>query len=148
MFDISNNSTILTGWKRFEANRLTHSAAHHLCAIHELGGKAGGWARVTDIAANLGVTRGTVSINLRTLKARGLVVADDRRMVRLSSHGHAMVHEVRAKKAILKSFLTGVLGLNERLADVDRCKIEHLLSQRTSLRLARWLKQFHPGQPV
>ena len=128
-------------WKHFEANRLTHSAAHHLCAIHEVGAKAGGWARVTDIAGILGVTRGTVSINLRALKAHGLVLADDRRMVRLSPRGHALVHEVRAKKAVLKSFLTGVLGLNERQAEVDSCKIEHLLSHATATRLAHWLKR-------
>ena len=120
---------------------MTHSAAHHLCAIHEVGAKAGGWARVTDIAGILGVTRGTVSINLRTLKAHGLVLADDRRMVRLSPRGHALVHEVRAKKAVLKSFLTGVLGLNERQAEVDSCKIEHLLSHATATRLAHWLKR-------
>ena len=129
-------------WKQFEANPLTHSAAHHLRAIHELGARYGGWARVTDIAHDLGITRGTVSINLRSLKKRGLVVTGDNRMVRLSPRGRALVRDIRAKKAVVKSFLTTVLGVGERYAEVDSCKIEHLLSHRTGHRLASWLAQF------
>lgn len=135
-------------WKQFEANRLTHSAAHHLRAIQELGAKYGGWARVTDIANDLGVTRGTVSINLRSLKKRGLVVTGESRMVKLSPRGRALVRGVRLKKAVIKSFLTTVLGVGERYAEVDSCKIEHLLSQRTGLRLARWLGEFQQGRRV
>ena len=135
-------------WKQFEANRLTHSAAHHLRAIQELGAKAGGWARVTDIAQALSVTRGTVSINLRSLKKRGLVLTSERRMVKLSPQGRALVRDVCTRKAIIKSFLTSVLGVGERLAEVDSCKIEHLLSQRTSFCLARWLTQFQQGRRV
>ncbi|MEI8314726.1 MAG: metal-dependent transcriptional regulator [Verrucomicrobiota bacterium] len=133
-------------WKQFEANPLTHSAAHHLCAIQELGTKCGGWTRVTDIAHDLGVTRGTVSINLRSLKKRGLVVTGENRMVKLSPVGRVIVRNVRAKKTVVKSFLTTVLGVSERSAEVDSCKIEHLLSQRTGLRLARWLEQFRQGR--
>jgi len=133
-------------WKQFEANRLTHSAAHHLRAIHELGAKYGGWARVTDIAHDLGITRGTVSINLRSLKKRGLVVTGATRMVKLSPQGRALVRDIHAKKAVVKSFLTKVLGVAERYAEVDSCKIEHLLSQRTGLQLARWMEHFQQKQ--
>jgi hypothetical protein len=66
-------------WKEFEANELTHSAAHHLLAIHEVGAAYGGWARVSDIARRLNITRGSVSINLRTLKKHGWVAASGRR---------------------------------------------------------------------
>lgn len=133
-------------WKQFEANRLTHSAAHHLRAIQELGAKSGGWARVTDIAHDLGVTRGTVSINLRSLKKRGLVLTDESRMVKLSPRGRVLVRDIRAKKIVIKSFLTTVLGVGERYAEMDSCKIEHLLSQHTSLCLSRWLKQLGQGR--
>ena len=145
MFDISNRSPILNAvetWKQFEANRLTHSAAHHLRAIHELGAKYGGWARVTDIAEDLGITRGTVSINLRSLKKRGLVVTSESRMVKLSPQGRALVRDIRLKKTLVKSFLVKVLGVGERYAEVDSCKIEHLLSQRTGLRLAHYMSKF------
>ena len=97
---------------------------------------------MTDIASDLGVTRGTVSINLRSLKKRGLVLTGTNRMVKLSPRGRALVRDVCAKKAVLKSFLTKVLGVADRHAEIDSCKIEHLLSQRTGLRLTQWMERF------
>lgn len=133
-------------WKEFEANELTHSAAHHLLAIHELGLEYGGWARVSDIARDLAITRGSVSINLRTLKKRGYVITDEHRMVKLSPKGLEIVEAIRLKKATFKAFLVEVLGLDDHHADVDSCKIEHLISQETSERLAQWLQHFRKSK--
>src|SRR5216683_229186 len=95
LVDISNKCpvlpTLVETWKEFEANELTHSAAHHLMAIDELGAEYGGWARVSDIAKELGITRGSVSINLRALKKRGYVTTDEHRMVKLSHKGLEIV---------------------------------------------------------
>jgi Mn-dependent DtxR family transcriptional regulator len=133
-------------WKEFEANELTHSAAHHLLAIYELGAEYGGWARVSNIARALGITRGSVSINLRALKKRGYVATDEHRMVKLSPKGLEIVQAVRTKKALFNSFLTDVLGVSEHQAEIDSCKIEHLISHETSERLARFVEQFKNSQ--
>jgi len=133
-------------WKEFEANELTHSAAHHLLAIDEKGARYAGWARVSDIARELGVTRGSVSINLRALKKRGYVLTDEHRMVKLSPKGLDVVIAIKSKKAVFKAFLTDVLGVSERQAEIDSCKIEHLISQETSEQLARFIEQ-HKNSP-
>ena len=127
-------------WKQFEANELTHSAAHHLLAIHESGVQYGGWARVSDIAARLGITRGSVSIALRTLKQRRLVVTDAHHMVRLSERGRLVVDHVLAKREALREFLGRVLGLPPARVEVDSCKIEHLISPETAERLVAFMK--------
>jgi Mn-dependent DtxR family transcriptional regulator len=127
-------------WKEFEANELTHSAAHHLIAIYELGLEYGGWARVSDIARWLGITRGSVSINLRTLKKRGLVATDEHRMVKLSPKGQKVAQGVKAKKATLMAFLTEVLGVPTEQAEIDSCKIEHLISHPTSERFLHYMR--------
>jgi DtxR family Mn-dependent transcriptional regulator len=135
-------------WKEFEANELTHSAAHHLLAIDEKGGQYGGWARVSDIARELAVTRGSVSINLRALKKRGYVLTDEHRMVKLSPKGLEIVKTIKSKKAAFKAFLTDVLGVSEHQAEIDSCKIEHLISQETSEQLARFIEQHKNSQFV
>src|SRR2546422_9991013 len=112
-------------WKEFEANELTHSAAHHLIAIHELGANYGGWARVSDIAKDLAITRGSVSINLRALKKRGYVVTDEHRMVKLSPKGLEIAQGIQSKKAAFKTFLIEARGVSEHQADIDSCKGEH-----------------------
>ena len=67
-------------------------------------------------------------------------------MVKLSPRGRLLVRDIRTKKTVIKSFLTTVLGVGERYAEVDSCKIEHLLSQRTGVRLAQWLVKFRQGR--
>lgn len=132
-------------WKEFEANELTHSAAHHLIAIHEQGLEYGGWARVSDIAKDLCITRGSVSINLRALKKRGYVITDEHRMVKLSAKGLEIVQSVKTKKASFKTFLTDVLGVSDQQAEIDSCKIEHLISEETSDRLAHFMEDHQPA---
>src|SRR3990172_3200284 len=135
-------------WKEFEANELTHSAAHHLLAIYEVGAPYGGWARVSDIARRLNITRGSVSINLRTLKKRGWVETDERRLVKLSPKGLRVVHSVMAKRVIVKTFLCDVLGIPESQAEIDSCKIEHLISYSMGQRLMHFLQFLTSGAPA
>ena|SRR5690348_10551595 len=127
-------------WKTFEANELTHSGAHHLLAIHEVGAAYGGWARVSDIARTLDITRGSVSINLRVLKKRGWVETGEHHLVKLSPKGLKAVQAVLAKRALFKTFLTTILAVPEEQAEIDSCKIEHLISNETGHGLARLMR--------
>ena len=63
-------------WKEFEENQLTHSAAHYLMTIEDLLAD-NGYARVTDVAKRLNITRGSASIGLKPLKKRELVLEDE-----------------------------------------------------------------------
>lgn len=92
-------------WKLFDDNALTHSAAHHLLAVRELGAQYGGWARVSDVARFLDITRGSVSISLRGLKERGLVLTGEHHLVRLSPQGEKVVESVSARRTALVAFL-------------------------------------------
>lgn len=135
-------------WKEFEANELTHSAAHHLLAIYDVGLAYGGWARVSDIARQLNITRGSVSINLRALKKRGWVETDDHHLVKLTAQGLKAARSVMAKRFILKAFLSDVLGIPDAQAEIDSCKVEHLISHSTGQRLAQFLRFLASGAPA
>jgi len=63
-------------------------------------------------------------------------------MVRLSARGQAVVDGVLAKREALQTFLREVLGLAAEQAEVDTCKIEHLISPRMAERLVRFMKCF------
>jgi Mn-dependent DtxR family transcriptional regulator len=135
-------------WKEFEANELTHSAAHHLLAIHDVGSKYGGWARVSDIARQLDITRGSVSINVRALKKRGWLKTGEHHMVTLSPKGLKAVQSIMAKRVVVKAFLTDVLGTPEPQAEIDSCKVEHLISHATGHGLIRLMRFLTSGDPV
>ena len=126
-------------WKEYESNPLTHSAAHYLMTIRALLQERG-YARVTDIARALNITRGSCSISLKPLKKRGLIVEDDNKFLKLSAEGDRLAQLVEKNDEVLEAFLNQVLGVDLEQAEIDACKIEHLLSLETSTRLASFLK--------
>ena len=126
-------------WKQFDQNDLTHSAAHHLVAIHNLLAEFG-YARVSDVARRLQITRGSTSITLKRLKQKGYVIEDERRFLRLSPDGERIAHLVEAKRFVMKRLFVEILGVDEATAEVDTCKIEHLLSDLAAERVSRLLR--------
>lgn len=126
-------------WKQFEQNVITHSAAHHLMAIDTLVQRHG-YARVSDVARQLEITRGSVSISLKPLKAAGLVEQDENKFLRLSAQGQHLVDILRARRFVINKFLVEVLRVSKEQAEIDGCKIEHLLSAETASRLTTMLR--------
>ncbi len=126
-------------WKEYEENQLTHSAAHYLMTIHELL-KDHGYARVTDIAKRLNITRGSCSISLKPLKRRGLVVEDENKFLQLSENGLRLAQQVELNDELLESFFRDVLGMDAEQAEIDACKIEHLLSIEAGVLLANFME--------
>jgi Mn-dependent DtxR family transcriptional regulator len=121
----------LDTWKEFDQNIITHSAAHHLMAIDDLVSRLG-YARVSDIARRLNITRGSVSISLKPMKEAGLVLQDENRHVRLSEKGQRLVNAVKNKRSLVQRLLSELLGVAEPQAEIDACKLEHLISNETA----------------
>jgi DtxR family Mn-dependent transcriptional regulator len=128
-------------WKKFEENNITHSAAHHLQAIHELREKRG-YARVTDVAKELNITTGSASINLKALKSKGLVIEDENKFLSLSSEGEEIARAVHMRKNILQDFLQNILKVTPEQAEIDACKTEHLISAETAKKLQEFTEKF------
>lgn len=131
-------------WKEFEHNVVSHSAAHHLMAIDDLMRKLG-YARVSDVARVLGITRGSVSVSLQPLKEAGLVQQDENRHLRLSTAGQSLVDAIKTKRHIVQRLFADVLGVSPHQAEVDACKLEHLLSNETARRLVEFLRFMDSG---
>jgi DtxR family Mn-dependent transcriptional regulator len=128
-------------WKKFEENNLTHSAAHHLLAILELREKRG-YARVTDVARELNITTGSASINLKSLKAKSLIVEDENKFLSLSDEGETLARAVLMRKKVLNDFLVGVLQVTPEQAEIDACKTEHLISVETAMKLKAFMESY------
>jgi DtxR family transcriptional regulator, Mn-dependent transcriptional regulator len=128
-------------WKLFEENDLTHSAAHHLLAILELKQKRG-YARVTDVARELNITTGSASTNLKSLKAKQLILEDENRFLNLSPQGESLAKAVIARKQIFEKFLVEVLGVSPEQAEIDACKTEHLISAETTKKLYSFVEHY------
>ncbi len=126
-------------WKSYEENELTHSAAHHLMAVHELRGEHG-YARVSDIAQYLKITKGSVSSAMKHLKERGYVQEDHNRFLELTDKGMRVVWETETTRLVVQKFLSDALEMDEDDAEINACKVEHLISSDARGRLVAFLR--------
>lgn len=119
---------------------LSHSMVHYLLTIHKL--KEGrGYARVTDIAKDLGLTKGSVSTALNNLKKKDLVTEEDEsKFLNLTESGHEIVHKVLTSKTLLFYFLKDFVGVSEETAEKDSCLMEHLMSEETRSKFFEFMK--------
>ncbi|MDE0961335.1 MAG: metal-dependent transcriptional regulator [Planctomycetota bacterium] len=121
----------MSDWREFDQNPVSHSAAHHLTTIQWLLDDQG-YARVSDVARHLGITRGSVSVTLKGLRQRGLVVEDDHKHLSLSVEGLRIARGIRTKRILIQALFREVLGVPDNVAEQDACKIEHLISDQTA----------------
>ncbi len=122
-------------------NDLSHSMVHYLLTIHKL--KEGkGYARVTDIAKDLKLTKGSVSTALNNLKKRDLVAEEeDSKFLRLTENGHKEVHKILSSRLLLFHFLRDILKVSSEVAANDACMMEHLMSGETRKNFFRFMKE-------
>ncbi len=126
-------------------NDLTHSMVHYLLAIHKLK-ETKGYARVTDIAHEMGLTKGSVSTALSNLRKRELVLEDESKFLSLSSSGHHAVHDILSSRTLLFYFLKDIVGVSEDTAHKDSCLMEHLMSEETRNMFFNFMKDLINGE--
>jgi len=121
-------------------SELSHSMVHYLLTIHKL--KEGkGYARVTDIAKELGLTKGSVSTAVNNLKKKELVTEEeDSKFLLLTPDGHDEVHRILSSRTLLFYFLRDFVGVSDDIAENDACQMEHLMSPETSLKFFDFMK--------
>ena len=123
-------------WREYTYTNLSHSRAHYLMAIESLRADLG-YARTTDVAEMLEVSRGAASMALAQLKKRGWVMEDPNRFLLLTDEGKRITELVANNFENLRRFFEQVLGMSKDQALADACKMEHLINIETGERLQK-----------
>lgn len=92
-------------------------------------------ARVKDISKILDVKNSSVNIALNVLADKGLVIHEKYGYVELTKEGKEIADDIQHKEDILMKFFTNILGVEEKIALKDACKIEHTISDETLAKL-------------
>lgn len=127
-------------WKNFGEHPITHTTVHYLMTISDLR-KEYGYARLTDIAQRLDISPGSCHTTLNKLKEKKFVKEDKNKFMSLTDKGEFVVDKIREHDKLLFRLFKDVLGVSEKQADIDACKIEHLISMETAKKLENFLKQ-------
>lgn len=91
-----------------------------------------------NIAESLGVTRPTVSVSLKSLQTEGHLYIDDNHVVHLTDTGEQIAKDTYERHQTIKNLLIAI-GVDEKTASCDACKLEHVVSQKTFTALKRFI---------
>jgi len=125
---------------------LSESTEDHLERIQDLLDRKG-YARVSDIAASLQLSRSTVSNMVRRLARRGFVNYERYRGFTLTAEGRAVANHIRVRHATLTE-LFQLLGLRPETVEEEVEVIEHHLKPETLRAFSKLVRfwQSHPRQ--
>ncbi len=122
----------------------SESTEDHLERIQELIDQKG-YARVADLAANLGLSTSAVSNMVRRLAGRGFVNYERYRGFTLTQTGRQVAQHVKARHQMLTELLE-LLGLDPETVEREVEDIEHHLRPET-LKIFSHLVDFWKAQP-
>lgn len=99
------------------------------------------FVRSVDIANELGFTKASVSRAMRILREEGLVTVAEDGGVKLTKAGTKRAISVYERHTLITDFFDQYLGVNPVTAEKDACKIEHVISEETYLRLRSYMTE-------
>ncbi len=100
-----------------------------------------GNVRSIDIVHDMNFSKPSVSIAMKKLEEKGLVVVDNiTGFLTLTNEGERIARNTYEKHCLLRDFFISI-GVNEEIAAEDACKIEHDLSDETFNQLRRFIKK-------
>jgi Mn-dependent DtxR family transcriptional regulator len=117
------------------------SSAHeeYLEAIVMLGGTTSQSVRSVDVAAQLGVSKASVSKAVSSLKERGMLNQPFYGDITLTEKGYDYGSKLLLRETMLTRFLIEKVGLEKEEAEDEACLIEHCISDEA---FEKWLAFF------
>lgn len=89
-----------------------------------------GQVRSIDIATEMNYTKPSISVAMKKLRENGYIEVDKDGFITLTATGLEIASSIYDRHKILTSFFIA-LGVDEKVAAEDACKIEHDLSEET-----------------
>lgn len=117
--------------------RSNESAEDYLEAILMIKNEKG-YVRSIDVAHALSFTKPSVSVAMKSLREKGYITFDDSAHISLTETGYALASKVYERHVVISKALIS-LGVDEKTALIDSCKIEHDLSDMSFLKLKEFL---------
>ena len=119
------------------------SAETYLETILVLGNEKG-MVRSIDIANELEYSKPSVSVAMKNLREGGHIVVDADGFITLTESGRKIAESIYQRHSVLSDFLTA-LGVDEKTAMDDACRIEHVISEQSFKRISEHFNQLKNG---
>ncbi len=135
------NDYIAAPWQPERKNEMNiHKSAEDYLEMILMLREQKGYTRSIDIAAALGVTKPSVSSAMKTLRENGYILMDEGSYITLTEQGMKIARRIYDRHKALTVFLQQI-GVDEKQAREDACKIEHDISDETFHAILRQIGQ-------
>jgi Mn-dependent DtxR family transcriptional regulator len=101
-----------------------------------------GHVHAIDVAGELGFSKPSVSKALGLLKKSGHVIVSPQGHISLTEAGQKAAAAVYERHVLLRRFLVEVLQVDSAAAEIDACKVEHLLSAESVEKLKIFMENY------
>ena len=99
--------------------------------------------RSIDVADYMGFSKPSVSRAISLLKTEGLVKIDKDGYLKLTEAGLILSKRIYERHTVLSRLFT-LLGVDEKIASEDACRIEHYISDETFSAIKRHMEKYLP----
>ena len=89
-----------------------------------------GYVRAIDIATELGFSKPSVSNAMKKLRAEGYITVTDRSKIALTEAGRKVAEATYERHCVIAASLMRI-GVSEKTALEDACRMEHIISEET-----------------
>ena len=86
--------------------------------------------RSIDIATELNFSKPSVSVAMKNLRSKDLIIMDEDGHIHLTPSGLAIAAKIYERHTLLSKLLV-MLGVNEKTAIEDACRMEHVISEES-----------------
>ena len=98
------------------------------------------FVRSVDVAEHMGYSKPSVSRAVKLLKDGGYINIDSQGYLSLTDAGIESAHKIYERHTIISKVLL-TLGVDEKTATDDACRIEHVISDRSFDAMKRYLEK-------
>lgn len=103
-----------------------------------------GFCRSTDIAAELDISKPSVSVELGKLIEQGLVIFDTDKMIHLTDEGLTLAEQTYRKHVYFRQLLMSA-GIDGEVAEKEACAMEHAISDESFQKILAHFPVFEPN---
>lgn len=119
--------------------KIQQSQENYLETIYMLKKKTG-FVRSVDVAHELEFTKASVSVAMKSLREAGYVTVDADGGISLTNMGLEIAKSMYERHELIADVLIS-LGVSEQTAYDDSCKIEHVISEETFIKIKEYLQK-------
>lgn len=115
--------------RMWESITMQESGEMYLETIYVLSQKSPE-VRAIDVGEYMGFSKPSVSRGLGLLKKEGLAITDEHGFIKLTEEGENKAKSIYERHTVLTKLLLAI-GVDEKTASEDACRIEHYISDTT-----------------